>query len=261
MVITMEKIETTITFLGTATCVPDAGHDTSSFIINGRHLVDTGWYSAIKMLNYGISPLDIETVFISHCHHDHYLGLPHILFYLCMKKKERPPIKIVGPASDIARVVGLAKSLLQPERFPDVDPPVEIIPVVPGKSLDVRELHIDTIKTIHPVEGLCYKFTDRRTDISFVYTGDTAYHPPIADFAKGVSLLIHEASHGQNSPNENNRHGHSGAPDAGRIAKIAGVKRLALVHCPLNSIQQAVTVAQSIFPNTFSPEDGETIKL
>lgn len=257
----MEKSETTITFLGTATCVPDAGHDTASFVINRRHLVDTGWYSAIKMLNYGISPLDIETVFISHCHHDHYLGLPHILFYLCMKKKERPPIKIVGPATDIARVVGLAKSLLQPEKFTDVDPSVEIIPIIPGRSLDVGELHVDTIKTVHPVEGLCYKFTDKRTNRSFVYTGDTAYHPPIADFAKGVSLLIHEASYGQNSPNVNNRYGHSGSPNAARIAKIADVERLALVHCPLNSAQQAIAVAKSIFPNTFLPEDGEEIKL
>ena len=32
--------ETTLCFLGTSTVVPEAGHDTASFVINGRYLVD-----------------------------------------------------------------------------------------------------------------------------------------------------------------------------------------------------------------------------
>jgi len=45
----MEQFKTTVTFLGTSTVVPAAGHDTASFLINGGYLMDTGWYSAIKM--------------------------------------------------------------------------------------------------------------------------------------------------------------------------------------------------------------------
>jgi len=260
----MEKAKTAITFLGTATVVPVAGHDTASFLINGRHLVDTGWYSAIKMLNYGINPMDLETVFISHCHHDHYIGLPHILFYLRMRSKERPdrpPLRIVGPAADIQRVVDLAREFLQTKRFPDVECIPEVFPLTPGESLELDKLHIDTCSTIHTVEGLCYKFTDKQTRASFAYTGDTAYHPPIADHVRGVSLLIHEASHGPNSPADPGRWGHSGAPDAARIAQQASVKRLALIHCPENLSQQAVASARRIFPETFLPEDGQIVEI
>ena len=260
----MEKAKTTVTFLGTATVVPTAGHDTSSFLINGRHLVDTGWYAAIKMLNYGFNPMDLETVFISHCHHDHYMGLPQVIFYLSMRRKERPgrpPIKIVGPAADIQLVADLAWKFLQVDRFPLMDCEMEVVPVAPGESLELADMRVDTCETIHPVQGLCYKFTDKQTQASFVYTGDTAYHPPIADHARGASLLIHEASHGPESPADPGVWSHAGAPDAARIAKSAGVQRLALIHCPEKHAQQAVAAARKIFPNTFLPEDGQTVEI
>lgn len=260
----MERTKTEITFLGTATVVPAAGHDTASFLINGRHLVDTGWYAAIKMLSYGFNPMDLDTVFISHCHHDHYIGLPHILFYLRMRNKERPerpPLKVIGPAEDIQRVVDLARSFLQTDRFPDVECIPEVFPLTPGESLELAGLHVDTCETIHPVQGLCYKFTDKKTQASFVYTGDTAYHPPIADLAQGASLLIHEASYGANSRTSPDSWGHCGAPDAAKIAKLAEVGQLALIHCAKPLAQKAVAAAQQIFPNTFLPEDGQTLEI
>ena len=48
---------TSLTFLGTADAVPDAGRDVASFVINGAHLVDMGWYSTAQMFRYGIDPL------------------------------------------------------------------------------------------------------------------------------------------------------------------------------------------------------------
>lgn len=260
----MNKDKTEITFLGTATVVPTAGHDTASFLINGRHLVDTGWYSVIKMLNYGFNPMDLDTVFISHCHHDHYIGLPHVIFYHSMRKKERPdrpPVKIVGPAEDIQLVTDLARDFLQIDRFSLMEYNVEVVPIVPGESLDLADLHVDTCSTVHPVQGLCYRFTDKRTQASFVYTGDTAYHPPIADHARGASLLIHEASHGPESPSDPGVWGHAGAPDAARIAQRAGVEQLALIHCPESLSQKAIAAAKQIFPNTFLPKDGYTLKI
>src|SRR5262249_30283230 len=49
----MTGAPTEITFLGTSSVVPGGGHDTASFLINGRYLVDTGWYATIKMRVYG----------------------------------------------------------------------------------------------------------------------------------------------------------------------------------------------------------------
>jgi ribonuclease Z len=258
------ETKTEITFLGTSSVVPGAGHDTASFMINRKYLVDTGWYAAIKMRSYGFDPMRLEYLFLTHCHHDHYIGLPQLLFYLLMRRHERPdrpPLKIVGPADDLERVVMLARQLLQPERFPDVAYTPELIPLHAGQTYETAEFRLDTCATLHPVPGLCYRFTDTHTGAIFAFTGDTAYYPPIVDHVRGVSLLIHEASYGANPAPEDNRSLHSGAPEAARVAREAGVERLALVHCSEDRQEAAVAAAKAIFPNTFWPLDGETVTL
>ena len=69
------------------------------------------------------------------------------------------------------------------------------------------------------------------TGATVAFTGDTGYHPPLVEHVRGCDLLIHEASHGANSPEPAPTQGHAGAPDGARIAEAAGVKQLALVHC------------------------------
>ena len=255
---------TTIRFLGTAPVVPAAGRDSASFLINQRILVDTGWYAAIRMKSYERSPLDLEYLILTHCHHDHYMGLPQIFFYLRMRQRERPnrpPLKILGPAGDVERVVELSRQFLQPDRFPEVDYIPEVYPLQPGDRYEDPQFCLETCATKHAVQGLCYKFYDKKTGAVFSFTGDTAYHPPIAEHVKGSLLLIHEASHGPREVGARPEAVHAGAPDAARIAQMAGVQCLALIHCPEHLAEAAVEAARSIFPNTFLPEDGQVVSL
>ena len=255
---------TTITFLGTASVTPEAGHDTASFLINNRILVDTGWYAALKMLPYGISPLDLEYLIFTHCHHDHYIGLPHLLFYLRMRKRDRPnrpPLKIIGPAEDVQNVVDRARHFLQTDRFPDVEHIPEVFPLTPGESLETETFRLKTCATVHAVQGLCYRFTDQTTGSTFGFTGDTAYHPPIAAHLKGCPFIIHEASHGASQPENAQQTGHASATEAAQIAHQAGAEQLALVHMRIETAEEAVKAAQEIFPNTFWPQDGQSLSI
>jgi len=255
---------TSVTFLGTNAVVPEGGGDTASFVIDSRYLVDTGWYAAVKMRCYGLDPMQLETLIFTHCHHDHYIGLPHLLFTLAMRAGERPgraPLKIVGPAGEIERVVGLAQAFLQMDRFGPVRYQPELFPLQPGDTWEDGNVRMDTCASLHPVPGLCYRFTDRQTGKVVAFTGDTATHPDIPPFVKGADLLIHEASYGAAPAPISNASLHSGAPDAARVALEAGVKRLALVHCPRAKQQAALAAAQAIFPHTFWPEDGERVTM
>ena len=256
---------TTVTFLGTEAVVPSGGGDTASFVLNGKYLVDTGWYAAIKMKCYNLNPLDLEYLFLTHGHHDHYIGLPHLLFTFAMRASaERPgraPLKIVGPAADVERVVERAQQFLQTDQFPAARYDPQIIPLQPGETLDDPNFHLETCSSLHPVPGLCYRFTDRQTGAIVAFTGDTAYDPGVVRHVRGASLLIHEASYGASPAPAANASLHSGAPDAARVAREAGVSRLALVHCPRANQPDALRAAQAIFPDTFWPADGETVML
>ncbi|MDA0745911.1 MAG: MBL fold metallo-hydrolase [bacterium] len=253
-----------ITFLGTASVTPEAGCDTASFLIGRKILVDTGWYSAIRMLDYGFSPLDLEYLILTHCHHDHYIGLPHLLFYRRMRQKDRaelPPLKIIGPEADVQRVVDRARGLLQVDRFPDVDHVPNVFPLAPGKCLETDTFRLDTCATIHAVQGLCVRFADKETGSVFGFTGDTAYHPPIAKHLNGCPLIVHEATHGARVPENAFASGHSTAVEAARIAVEAGAERLALVHMRENEASAAVEAARQIFSGAFRPGNGEAVAI
>lgn len=254
-----------LTFLGTAAVVPGGGHDTASLILNGEYLIDTGWYAAIKMQLYGFDPLRLRCLFLTHCHHDHYVGLPQILFYRAMRKNAAPsglpPLKIVGPAGEVERVTELARQFLQGDRFPEAVADFAVVPLTPGDAYEDDVLRVATCASRHPVPGLCYRITEKASGAVAALTGDTAYDSSVVEHVRGAALLVTEASYGAKPAPAENRSLHMGAPDAARMAWNAGVERLALVHGLAENQTSALAAARAIFPSTFWPADGETITV
>ncbi|MCZ8512184.1 MBL fold metallo-hydrolase [Paenibacillus filicis] len=255
--------ETTITFLGTSTALPDAGSDTASLLINRKYLVDTGWSVVSNLRKQGVDPTEIEYLFFTHMHHDHYLSLPSLLFYFLMKRKNLADLKIIGPIEDLERVVKLSMNLLQADRFYSGKGMPTLIPLQPGEPYEDEVFTLHTCETVHPVQGLCYRFTDKLTGKVFSFTGDTAYHPPMADHVRGSSILITEASLGPVAADMNHNPAlHSGAVDAARMAEAAEVDKLFLVHGPLSKADACVEAAKQVFSKPVEwPKDGQTITL
>jgi len=258
--------ETKITFLGSASAVPgkEPGEDTACFVINGSLLIDCGWNAAIHMQQYGLDPIMIDTLFITHCHHDHYMGLPALMFVRGMRRGEaakRPPIRIIGPEDDLPIVVELTKKFLQAERFPEVWPAIDLKPLKPGFSFQTEAWSIQTIKAIHAVTGMCGKFTDAKSGVVIAFSGDTSPNAKLAILAKGADLLIHEASVPSSTPDDRLWDGHSRATDAARTAKEAGVKQLVLIHLTADQREKSLKAAKAIFENTVVAKEGETITL
>ena len=255
---------TTLRLIGTDTVVPHAGNDTACLLLNLDCLVDAGWNAAIAMRAFGCDPLAVDTLFITHCHHDHYLGLPHLLFYHAMRRSERPdrpPLTIVGPKPDISLVVERALAFLRHDQFPEVAALPQVVALQAGDTFATARLTVTTAPTVHPVVGLCYRFEDKETKASLVVTGDTAFHLPLAAHARGADVLVHEASRGPGESDANARGGHSGALDAARIARAAGVQRLVLVHYPAALRAEVLKAAQTVFPNTTAALPGDLFEL
>lgn len=240
-----------ITFIGDSSCIPDVGREMASFLINGKHLVDTGWCAALTMRKYGLDPLAIESILITHFHQDHYLGLPQALFFIGLRKGGAP-LKIIGPSEHVEHIVKAAEEFLQIPRFPELKVDRTLVPIAPGDRFEMEDVRLETCAAKHmsghnrAEQALVYKVTEKAGGTSFVFTGDTHYHPPIADFAKGVPLLIHDGAH-------------TSARDAATIAKTAGVGRLVLIHYLQSHGPRLLEEARAVFPNTELAVAGETI--
>jgi len=244
----MDK-ETKITVLGNGTAVPELGTDTASIMVNDDIVVDTGWSIVSNLKSNGVDPLQIKYLLFTHLHHDHYLSLPSLLFYWFMEKKDLSELKIIGPDEDVQAVVDQAMEflVLGGKYYTDRNAPT-VIPLKPGTAFETEAFVVDTYPTVHTAQSMAYRFTNKLTNKTFTYSGDTAFHPPVADFAKGSSLLIHEATLGPKAVDQQNNSGlHSGALDAANIAQMAEVPSLLLVHGELELAEKCVHAAREIF--------------
>lgn len=248
-----------ITFIGASSCIPGKNEEVASFVVNDNFLVDTGWCNALKLEEAGIDVNKLEYLYLTHLHQDHYIGLPQLLFYLGIKKiggtySSRKALSIIGPSQYIKDVVDAAISFLQIKRFPTLRINLKIIPLVPGKTYRNKRFSIETIPARHTSgegnieEAFISRFTERSTKKSFVFTGDTHYHPPVADFAKGLPLLIHDACH-------------TTAGEAAETAKAAGVKKLFLIHNSSSERNKIIKEARKIFPASFAARERKVIEI
>jgi len=251
-----------LTVLGTAECAPQPHNDTASFCINGRVLIDTGWNVVRRLLEAGLAPTAIEAVVLTHCHHDHYLGLTGLIFEQGLEGAHRGggcSLDVYGPAGLVARVVEDIRRLLQIDRFPELDYPVRVHDVFSGDRLDVCDLHVHAVGARHNVPGLHYRVEDAGGSV--VFSGDTAYSPDLIDLARGCDLLIHEASHGAESTRDQPGSGHAGAPDAADIAARAEARALWLVHLGDGQCEAALAAARKQFAEVSVPEPLRTYRV
>ena len=243
-----------ITVLGDSSCTPDVGHEAACLLINGKHLVDTGWCAVLKMRQYGFDPMALESLILTHFHQDHYLGLPQLLFYLGLHKRRGTPFKILGPREYLEPVVKTAVEFLQTSRFPEVALDYRLVPLAAGDQCELADLHLETFAARHVSAAnrlepaLVYKVTDKVNGARAVLTGDTHYHPPIAEFAKGVPLLIHDGVH-------------TAPKDAAGIARRAGVDRLVLIHYSQRQAARTLAEASAVFPHTELAKEGTTLDV
>lgn len=249
--------QTKLTFLGIASAVPEAGEDTASFLVNGELSFDCGWANVLQMRAFGYDPLQVRTLFFTHCHHDHYLGLPALLFYRAMRKAPAP-LTIVGPPDDLPIVVERAQSFLQTARFEALQQDLELVPLEPGRAWQNDRYEIQTVLALHPVTGVCGRLTDKQTGAVIAFSGDTAPNAELSNLARGADLLIHEASLSPTGKADE-RFGHSRASDAAQTALAAKVKTLRLVHVGGAHREASLKAAQAIFSDTQLAAMGETL--
>lgn len=223
--------KTELIFLGTTACIFDKDDDTPSFLINESYLVDTGWALVNNLVRYGIDPLQIQYLFFTHMHHDHYLALPQLLFYFLQCGGKLEQLTIVGPAKDVERIVAYAMQFIEAKACWDTPGP-KVIALKEKEALETEDMRFETCRSVHGVEGFCYRITDRVTGKVICYTGDTARNEELIRHFAGCDLLIHEISLGlsDKSRESERKSGHSTVQEAVELANRVGAKQLFFVH-------------------------------
>jgi ribonuclease Z len=95
-----------------------------------------------------------------------------------------------------------------------------------------------------------------------VLSGDTAPSPSVVQAAHGADLLVHEATFGADEKERARETQHATAAEAAEVARLAGVRLLALTHLSTRYFgSELAAEAREVFPETVVPRDFDVIEL
>ena len=252
--------------------MPTARRSTASVLVSrgGERLMFDCGEGTQRQLQRSLGLVQVDEIFLTHFHADHFLGVPGLLKSYDLGAREAP-LTIYGPA-------GLEKFFLSLEAvFGRTRFPVRLEEVADGERLAGDGYEIRPFEVSHRVPAVGYALVederpgrfdaekakelgvrpgpdfgrlqggeavpgaagtvepaevmgDSRPGRTVVITGDTAPAPATAAAADGADLLIHDSSFADAEVARAAETGHSTARQAATLAAEARVKLLALVH-------------------------------
>lgn len=294
-----------IHILGCGSALPTLRHSASSQVVEMRgkyFMIDCGEGTQVQLRRSRISFTKINSVFISHLHGDHCLGLIGMISTFGMLGRTSP-FHVYAPIE--------FESLFyrQLELFChglDFDVTFHGVDTTENKVVfEDRSLTVETIPLDHRIACCGYLFREKPTrrhilrdmidcyeipvsqinnikngadwvtpngDIvpnsrltrepdpprSYAYCSDTRYISTLHRLVKGVDLLYHESTYGNDSIERAKLYYHSTATQAAAVARDAGVGKLLLGHYSARYEDENVLLdeAKAIFPQSYLSEEG-----
>src|SRR6476620_7489345 len=215
---------------------------------NIPYVIDTGYGVTFKLVEKKFPLPALRYTFITHHHSDH-----NAEFGLLLNNAWALGLKTTVDAYGPAGMKQLADGFWDAYKFdietriadegrPDLRKLVIIHEYTEGLVLAAGDVKVSALRNVHPPITESYALKFEFPDKTIVFSGDTAYFPPLAVFAKGADILVHEVMYGpaleellRRNPNAptlmaSMKSHHTLADDVGRIATEAGVKKLVLNH-------------------------------
>ena len=261
-----------VAFLGTGGSVPTARRATACLLVlrGGERLMFDCGEGSQRQLQLSLGLVQVDEVFITHYHADHYLGLPGLLKTYDLQDRQRP-LRVIGPPGlgDLFRAL---YRIIGRTRYE-----IELLELEPGGTIPHEGYEIRSFPVEHRMPSVGYAVVEEeragrfdpdeaerlgirdvrdfgrlqrgeavevesgsvepaqvmgatRPGRKIVITGDTAPCEMTRIAAHEAELLVHDGSFADEEGERAVGTGHSTARQAARLAREAEVKMLALVH-------------------------------
>jgi ribonuclease BN (tRNA processing enzyme) len=217
--------------LGSGTGIPMAHRASPALVMTSAGepvLFDMGPGTLRQMARIGIGHERIGRIFFTHFHPDHTADLIHFLFATRNPPvlKKRNPFTIFAPRGFKAFMEGMERAYGTWIRVPGEIMRVEELDACDRDRSICQGFEVLSHPVPHTAQSLAFRVRSSASGRSFVYTGDTGFAPELAGFAKDCEVLITECSF----PDGQKAQGHLTPSEAGRMATLAGARKLVLVH-------------------------------
>jgi ribonuclease Z len=265
-------MDLSVTFLGTGGAVPSARRSTACVLVarGGERLLFDCGEGAQRQMQKSVGLVQVDEIYLTHFHSDHFLGLPGLLKTYDLTEREKP-LTIYGPRglTDLFNVLG---RLIGRIGFR-----LDLVELEPGDMIDVEDGVVRPFPVEHNVRALGYALVEderpgrfdleaarklgvpegpafaalqrgeevagsagkvtpdqvvgeARSGRRLAITGDTGPCDATIEAAHGAELLVHDSSFAEEEAKRARDTGHSTVRQAAAVARDAEVAMLACVH-------------------------------
>ena len=155
-------------------------------------IVDCGASSLIAMRRFGVDPLAIDTVILSHLHGDHFGGVPFLILDGQFKRRTRPLV-VVGPPGVEARVREAMEVLFPGSSRVERRFDTRFVELVDRVTLEIGAVAITPFGVVHASGAPPFALRIACDGKIVTYSGDTEWTDNLIDAAGGADLFIAEA--------------------------------------------------------------------
>jgi ribonuclease BN (tRNA processing enzyme) len=181
-----------ILFLGSGNAFAAEGRAFSSFLLDDRYLFDCGPTVLQQLNKAGLNSDNIEAVFISHFHADHFFGLAFLLLDAKYGGRSRD-LTIVGPPGIKERTEELL-ALGYPSVVESSDYERLFVEVSDGSCHAFGPLELRAARVEHVEELECFAYRAAIDGRSVVYSGDTSLCDALLRLVEGADVVVTECS-------------------------------------------------------------------
>lgn len=213
-----------IRFLGVGEACDERCPNTSLHVTAGkgqRFLLDCGFTTPHLYFALSSDPDELDAVWISHFHGDHFFGMPLLLLRF-WEMGRRKKLIIVGQQGTREKITA-AMELAYPGFLPRLMYHLDFVEIEPGQVREIVGTTWSTAENIHSQRCLAIRIDDGSHRI--FYSGDGRPTRETESLAKECELIVHEAF---SLDGEVENHGN--IMNCLEFAGRAGGKHLALVH-------------------------------
>ena len=294
----MDQIELFFAGTGGSVPTPRRGLPATLARLDGDRLLFDCGEGTQRQLIRSIGLADLDAIFLTHLHADHWLGIPGLVRTLELRGREKA-LDIYGPSGTVKQLaaVGIATG--------KTDYELHISELEAGDAIEFEGYEVEAFNVRHRGTALGYSLIEAgrsgrfdperakelgitagkeiaalvagenvgdveptqvigepRAGRKIVISGDTAPCEMVEAAASGADVLIHEATFANEDSDRAAETLHSTARQAAEVAAAAAVTMLALTHLSARyPVRKIIEEAEAVFEGTVVPRDFDAINI
>jgi ribonuclease BN (tRNA processing enzyme) len=243
-----------VAILGTADAFSSGGRMQAGYLIDfGRalFLLEAGPAVLATLKKNAVSPAALDAIVVSHCHGDHFGGLPLMILDYMFESPLKRPIVVAGPKKLEPRTWSLMRTMFPRLDLRTIARKLQFLVLEPGKPRRIAGVRVSSIESGHmkPDVSLSLRFEFGHRTI--VFSGDGGWNDELVRFSAGADLMLCECTYYESG----HLRLHMNYPELRRNRDRFNVGRFVLVHLGREVLAHASEIDMEM------AVEGMTIKL